>query len=121
MLQQPDVWQVLTGVDEVVGVEMNGDQLAAIQWRSKIGPRNVKGETRVEASSPPDLMSMVVDGGEVLALTTATLKDLDGRTVVEVVGNLEAKGLMAHLILPIVTETIRHSMPEALSRLREFL
>jgi len=121
VLQQPEVWQALTGVDEVTGVEMNGDQLAAIQWRSKIGPRNVTGETRIEASSPPDLMTMVVDGGDVIALTTATLTDLGGSTGIEVVGNLEAKGFMAHLILPVVSESIRHSMPAALARLRDFL
>ena len=120
-LQQAEVWRVLNGVDEIIDVLMNGGDLAAIQWRSKIGPRLIDGKTRVESSTPPAQMTMVVSGGDLLALTTATLSSQDDSTEVEVVGNLEAKGIMAHLVLPVVTESIRHAMPSALKRLNDFL
>ncbi len=120
-LQEPDTWTALTGVDEVVGVQMNGDELAAIQWRSKIGPRLVRGETRVAESVKPNLMAMVVDGGEIIALTTASLHEVGSETRVEVSGQLEAHGFMAHLLLPVVTASIERAMPTALERLNDFL
>ncbi len=120
-LQLPETWTVLTGVDEMLDYQMNGDDLASIRWRSKIGPRRVNGETRVEASERPDFMTMVVDAGDVLALTTASLFDLEAGTKVDVVGQLEAHGFLSHLILPVVSATIERAMPLALQRLNDFL
>ncbi|MBT8199155.1 MAG: hypothetical protein KJO36_01435 [Acidimicrobiia bacterium] len=120
-LQQPETWTALTGIDEMIDYEMDGEDLAVIRWRSKIGPRRIRGETRVEASAKPDFMTMVIDGGEVIALTTASLFDSASGTRVDVVGELEPNGFMAHLILPVVANSIENSMPRALDRLNEFL
>jgi uncharacterized protein YndB with AHSA1/START domain len=115
-LQAASTWENVGPVERVWD-PVHGDdgRLLGYHWSTTVGGRPYEGTAKTVASHPHESMLLALDGGEVMALLTTALEAAgDGRTTIEVIMEIEPKGMMGTLFFPVITAAVRNGLRDHL-------
>ncbi len=114
ILQDPTTWGSLAGVEKITNVARNesGD-LASYEFVARAGGRAYPGVAHTTTSRRPNEMTVRIQSREMDGAIAATLSDLPkGRVEIEVMLELETKGLLSSMFFSIISGVVGSGFPE---------
>lgn len=115
-LQEPETWEAIGGVDRVSDpvIDEQG-RLQGFSFLTSAGGMRFTGKATPHARDEGRMMSWWVDTQEVRGITSVTLTNSGGATVIEVTIELEAVGTLASMFFPIVAAAVGNGLPAAVN------
>ena len=122
-LQRPDVWEEIAGVQEVVDPRFDeAGTLTSYRFTVKAGPHTVRGSAQTVEALEPDLMRIRISSPEIVgAITTELAPHEETATLVTVSVEMRAKGILASLFYPVVSQAVRNGLPDQVHAFAEKL
>ena len=107
VLQQPETWASIGGVDSVTNAEHDSEgNLVAYRFSASVAGKRYPGHSTVELSRPPAHMVVKIDTSELLGSIGVRLGDSELGGWVEVDLTVRSRSLLSGMMFPLIAASI---------------